>query len=1001
MAKGARNIGNVYVTVVPTMRGSAKSINDQLSGVSTKRAGDAIGKKLGGSIGDGLDLSAVAKKLDSAVKSLQGFGRSISDIGGKLTSGITMPIAAATAGIGAFALSTASAAETTEISFTTMLGSAEAARDMMETLADFAAHTPFELSGLQESTRQLLAYGFAAEDIVPMLTKVGDAVAALGTGQAGIESVTRALGQMQTRGKVSAEEMLQLTEAGIPAWRYLAEAIGTDTAGAMQKVTDGAVSAADGIKAITDGMERDFGGMMEAQSKTVEGLMSNLSDAIEQPLMKLRDSEAYERFADSLSDVVESAGPFVESLLPHMERGLGLVADVLDGAADAMDSFSSMSEHAQGELIGLVAQAALAGPALTVAGKGVQAVGSAMRGVSTVIKTGSKVFDALTGAAKKLDGSLGDLGGGLTGLLGGLSAIPTPAKLLAGVVGGVAVTAIGALASEAAAAAEEEQMMAEVTMSAAEIMGKASSAADGMGDAIGGLKPDVDGVLDSMRELNQSVTDTFSDLYVDRSKLDQYVSVIDELANKSDLSATQQYRLTEAVEGYNEVVGTQYSVVDAANGKIADENGTLQENTDQLHENADAWERRARAEAYQNVATQYMEAEAEAAYNLQVAQNELADAYERRDRAADIINGRIEASAEEIEKARGEWDKLNREIPGMEDNVSNLSDALDTASESARQLTDWGAISIEDLSDEVRASAESISVSLNGMGDDFEAALEGVGVDLTDLSVALAQAGVSTEQLNAVGSDNLSRLAESCQGNIGLMVWAIQNYNDVPVKDKDGNVVIDDAQLVDAQGNIYTWNGSSLVDQNGVAAVNDLQLIDAQGRIYRWNESSLKLQPGSFSINSSPIERALGFISTWNSSGLKLMSGYFDIVTNRRASGNAAGGIRPHAEGGYVPRLHADGAIATKAVPLDIVGEAGAEAIVPLTNRRYSQPFVDLIADGVASKSQTSDVVRAIDALRREIMGMGVYLDSGRLVGGISRDVNRSLGRIQKRGSLA
>lgn len=945
MAKGASNIGNVYVTVVPTMRGAAKSINDQLSGVSTKRAGDAIGKKLGGSIGAGLDLSSVAKKLDSAGKSLQGFGRSISDIGGKLTSGVTMPIAAATAGVGAFALSTASAAETTEISFTTMLGSAEAARDMMETLADFAAHTPFELSGLQESTRQLLAYGFAAEDIVPMLTKVGDAVAALGTGQAGIESVTRALGQMQTRGKVSAEEMLQLTEAGIPAWRYLAEAIGTDTAGAMEKVTDGAVSASEGIKAITDGMERDFGGMMEAQSKTVEGLMSNLSDAIEQPLMKLRDSDAYERLADSLSDIVDSAGPFVESMLPHMERGLGLVADVLDGAADAMDSFSDMSEYAQGNLIGLVAQAALAGPALTVAGKGFQALGTGIRGIGTVVKTGGTLIGKLSDGILELATSPKTADTALGGLAGAIAAIPGPAKVAAVAVGGVLAVAIGDLVAREQEAREHAELMADVTMSAAEIMGDASSAADGMGDAIGGIEPDIEGTLKSMQELNQSVSDTFSEQYVDRAKLDQYVSAIDELANKSDLSATQQYRLKEAVEGYNDVVGTQYSVIDAANGKIADENGVLQDNTDQLHANADAWERRARAEAYQSVATQYMEAEAEAAYNLQVAQNELADARERQAELVERVNKGI-ASSEEVDELYDVQDRIRE----LEQGVSDLSDAYDTASNSAEQFGDWAAISMEGLPEDVQAAAESISASLNGMGDDFEAALEGVGVDLTDLSVALAQAGVSTEQLNAIGSDNLSRLAESCQGNIGLMVWAIQNYNDVPVKDKDGNVVIDDAQLVDAQGNIYTWNGSSLVDQNGVAAVNDLQLIDAQGRIYRWNESSLKLQPGSFSINSSPIERALGFISTWNSSGLKLMSGYFDIVTNRRTSGNAAGGIRPHADGGYVPRLHADGAIATKAVPLDIVGEDGAEAIVPLTNRRYSQPFIDLLSEGVSKR---------------------------------------------------
>lgn len=156
-------------------------------------------------------LAKVSAVSGSAGQKLSSAGSSLMSMGSTLTQGVTVPIAAATAGVLGFALQTASAAETTEVSFTTMLGSAEAANDMMGQLADFAAHTPFELSGLQTATRQLLAYGFTAEDIIPMLTNVGDATAALGTGQAGIEAVTRALGQMQTRGKVSAEEMLQLT----------------------------------------------------------------------------------------------------------------------------------------------------------------------------------------------------------------------------------------------------------------------------------------------------------------------------------------------------------------------------------------------------------------------------------------------------------------------------------------------------------------------------------------------------------------------------------------------------------------------------------------------------------------------------------------------------------------------------------------------------------------------------------------------------------------------
>ena len=727
MAGSGVELATAYVTIIPSLKGATRQIESQLSGVDTSKAGSAIGKSLGGSIGKSLDLSAIGAGLSDA-------GSKLADVGGKLTAGITVPLAGATAAAGTFALKTASAAETTEISFTTMLGSEEAALSMMEELADFAAHTPFELSGLQTATRQLLAYGFTAEDVIPMLTAVGDATAALGTGQAGIESVTRALGQMQTRGKVSAEEMLQLTEAGIPAWEYLAEAIGTDTAGAMDAVSDGAVSASEGIQAIVSGMENDFGGMMEEQSKTVEGLFSNLSDAIEQPLMKLRESDAYERFADSLEDVVDAAGPFVESLLPHMESGLDAVSGVLDSATDAMDAFADMGEDGQSQLIGMATAAAAAGPALTVAGKGMQLLGSATKGAGSLIKAGQKAVGTL--GDKLLDfATAPETAGTVLGKFAGVVAsIPTPVTVAAGVIGGLAVTALGAMAAEAAEAAEHEALLADATTSASDIMSSAIGSADGLGDAIGGITTDAEGTLEALAELNASVAETLGETTVDSAKLDQYLGVINELANKSGLTATEQYRLSEAVEGFNEVTGESYSVVDAANGKIADQNGVLQENTDQLNASADAWRQRAQSEALSNVATQYLEQEAQAAYDLQVAQDNLNATKERAAELSNIASGATGASADEMARAGMEADKLYREIPGLEQEVSDLSAAHETAAQSANDFSNAAAIQ---------------SAVFSTLGDDameFTTQLGETGVGLETF------AGLTDEQLSTIAS---------------------------------------------------------------------------------------------------------------------------------------------------------------------------------------------------------------------------------------------------------
>ena len=127
-------------------------------------------------------------------------------------------IATATAAMGLGAVKAAGKMEQLEIAFTTMLGNAEQAKTMLNDLQDFAQVTPFDLESVTNGSRRLLAMGFSAEQIIPVMTAVGDAAAGLGMQAEGIDRITLAMGQMAAKGKVSAEEILHLAEAGIPAW---------------------------------------------------------------------------------------------------------------------------------------------------------------------------------------------------------------------------------------------------------------------------------------------------------------------------------------------------------------------------------------------------------------------------------------------------------------------------------------------------------------------------------------------------------------------------------------------------------------------------------------------------------------------------------------------------------------------------------------------------------------------------------------------------------------
>ena len=204
----------------------------------------------------------------------------------RLLGSVTV-LGGALSALGIKAVGMAGQMEQARIGLTTMLGSAQAADKHLRKLYDFAAKTPFEINGLIDADRRLMAMGFSAGEVIPTLTAIGDAVAAVGGSAELLDRVTLALGQMRAKGKVSGEEMRQLAEAGIPAWEMLAQKIGTDIPTAMKMAEQGGIDAATGIGAILEGMEDRFAGSMEAQSRTILGMWSNVKDILTRSMISL------------------------------------------------------------------------------------------------------------------------------------------------------------------------------------------------------------------------------------------------------------------------------------------------------------------------------------------------------------------------------------------------------------------------------------------------------------------------------------------------------------------------------------------------------------------------------------------------------------------------------------------------------------------------------------------------------------------------------------------
>lgn len=901
----------------------------------------------------GRAMTSAGDAVSSGSRKLVKLGDAVSGIGDNLVSHVTAPLVTAAAGVGAFALSTASAAETTEISFTTMLGSAEAATEMMGTLADFAAHTPFELSGLQTATRQLLAYGFTADEVVPMLTAVGDATAALGTGQYGIEAVTRALGQMQTRGKVSSEEMLQLTEQGIPAWEYLAEAIGTDTAGAMEKVSEGAVDAATGIKAVTEGMERDFGGMMDAQSKTIAGLMSNLSDAIEQPLMELRNSDAYAALADSLSHLVDAAGPFVESMLPMMEDGLSAVADVVDAAADGLEEFADMSESDKESLVELAAAAAAAGPAMSVLGRGMKVVGSVGEGIGSVLSAAGKSVTSLSDKMLDLATAPATATTAVGKLAGAIGSIPVPAAAAAVAVGTLLVTGIIDFVNwstqaerEAQTQAEAMQVLANATETTYTQIQKASEETKTLGERIAENHDDIQQGWQDIADLGEKFEEIDKPVSDTAQSLGNAWNAIRELAGQSDLTTAEQGRLKAAVDSVNASCGTTYTVAQDAGGayqvmsdgaavakdeiyklidaqiqqaKVSAQTKKLEEIYSQQMDAADSYARSLAVaqdaeEEYQKKYQEGLEAwERNGGDKLWVSQEEYAEKYAKSTKdAMDRANSDLENAQQKMEGLNESAEQLETQIGismgGVGDSFENLvlsSTGLSTYFEtSGKSMDDFVAdleatgISIDQFSQlgsdgmlqlaavwdgsaaslseafnqvglSASENAQSINDTLMGFSDgEVATSLQNAGLSIEGLAVAMDNAGISSAQLNEIGSANFTALAANCGGNIDQLIGMLSIYNSAPIYDKNGNITADTTQLVDGLGNIYTWNGTTLKTQSGTAVVDASSLELANDQVLEWNAQGLPTINGTAMAQYQTVQLANGEMLTWNGTQL-------------------------------------------------------------------------------------------------------------------------------------
>lgn len=970
-------LGSADLVIVPKFKGLSEQVDKALGAAepAASRSGEKVGSSVAGGFGGGLAKSGAVIGAFSAMTA-------------KAMDAVSSHVGSAVA---RFDTMNAFPAVMQSLGYSSKDSEAAIAK-----LSDRLGNLPTTLDSMTGAVQRLVPSVKDVGRATDIMLAFNDAVVA---GKAPVEvqqSAIEQFSQAVSRGKFELEEWRSVQTAMPGQMDQLAKSMLGATASTgdlYEALKDGSVSMDDFLAQLvrldTEGGPgfASFQQQAETAAGGVSTSMANMGNAFTKGIAKIMDTVGEKNITgvfDGVKAAVNSAFDAVNGALgkamPTVEKVGGALADMAPQAITAAAAFAGF-KVAAGHLAdfagrakeakkqsGLLEKAnTLLGTSFSPVSLGVTAAAAGLTFLAGIYADGVKKardFEAATtGIAEAVDATVS-----LDEYSGRISDVGESA--------GIAALSVDEMAEKVAKNAEAMQKNAESAQSqiaelntaqgiindyagqtdlSAEAQGRLEWAVKLVNDQFGLSITSADVMADSYRNADGSASDL----------TDTINGLVDAKKNEIRMSALSD-NLTLAYENETDAA----SALAGAKKNLADyeaEYASKAEHSQREQEEYAIVSKRLRGEveraeeAYRDNAAAVDELEAELGDSA-VAASENADAF---DQWGSSLSSLV---TQTLKQAVGEngLGMLKEDLRTLGASTEDLSALTEGELESIALAYDGTAGSIVGVLEELgvgmdeaakttASAAADIEASLSGFGDGFAASLEDAGVDVEAFSWKLAEAGVQTETLNQVGSENIAALAEVTGGNIDTMIWAIQNYNSVPIVDKDGNVWLNDAELVDAQGNVYTWNGSYLEDQDGNAAVNDIDLVDAQGNIYTWNESTLDPKSSSLWVEHSSMTNALGEISIWNSFGSHLGTKTAELVTNirenvfRNVSQNAAGGIRLHADGGIRP--HASGAfIATKAVPLDIVGEDGAEAIVPLTNRKYSQPFADIIAEGVAGR---------------------------------------------------
>lgn len=633
----------------------------------------------------------------------------------------------------------------------------------------------------------------------------------------------------------------------------------------------------------------------------------------------------------------EVGGPLADAAMAALEAAEPFFKSVEKGAK----AFAEMDKGSQQTILKLAAFAAAAGPVISIAGKLTGAAGKIADGVAGTVKSLGKFVKAATATDTATKASFSSAGG-LSGKLGTLAGSAGLAGLA---IGGIAL-GIGAAIAAAVQFEHRFDGIDNAVKSFNSEVGRsgALSSFSGQLDDVGKhgkvAEYSLDELATSVKKHSAAIRENNDAAEGTIAQLNTLQNVIGDSIGKTNLSAEENGKLEWALKTLADQYGINISKTDVLAGKYTDENGQVQDLKSSIDSLVESKKKEARINAASKNLTEAYSAQIDAVKAYQSALQKLNDTYQERynhyyDQVSDVelknlgqtreqyASNAAKASANYVQ-LKGDVDKAKASLEDMNGQVKYLEAQMGDAASGALEFGD----------------------AIAALGSKAIESATNAGLDITKLSESLQAAGVSVEQVSALGTDMFSALATASKGSVDDMVTSIQNLNALGIDPKEFTVT-DDGTIKDQAGNVWDFDAMTIngkhytVNSDGTITAEELGIDHLEAKKITEKRFAVVAEDHA----TSTINHVLGMLSQ--------VSGVFTAHLHA----NASGGIVGHATGGI--RMHADGGAIynrpTFISPHDVIGENGSEYydgthIIPLTNKQYSQPFVDLIADGVVSR---------------------------------------------------